>query len=265
MHSIAVRFTIVFALLQISILGLAHEFWLEPISFFKKKTCVRFRVGEHFDGKNWTGDFNKVGMLNLVNFQSQNSVDAQGALSKPGDSLKIKLPFQGTQALVYASTNSYIELDAEKFNAYLQEDGLAEIAAWRKAHGQDTAKGKEYYQRCAKLLLQNGKQTTPVNFPTALALDIVPHTNPYSISGTTPILFSVYFMQRPLAKAEIKTWHIHKEQLTTTTIQMTNGTFSLPVSPEGKWMVSLVKMVENRADSRADWQSYWGSLVWGYF
>lgn len=243
----------------------AHEFWLDPISFFKPKSCVRFRVGEHFAGENWVGDFNKVKLLEVVNFESRSTTDAQTMLPNKGDSLHFDLPFAGTQALLFNSTNSYIELEASKFNAYLAEDGLNDIAAWRKHNGKDTAMGKEYYERSVKVLLQNGDKKTPVNFPTALPLDIVPLTNPYDIKGKTDISFRVYFKQRPLAKGEIKTWHIKNGKLEAGSIQMTDGSFTLPVSPEGKWMISLVKMVPNDADSKADWQSYWSSITWGYY
>ena len=37
------------------------------------------------------------------------------------------------------------------------------------------------------------------------------------------------------------------------------------VSNDPDWMVSLVKMVPNKADDKADWQSYWGSFTWGYY
>jgi len=186
-------------------------------------------------------------------------------LPKPGDLFALDLPFAGTQSRIFNSTNSFIELEAEKFNAYLEEDGLYDIAAWRKQNGLDTAIGKEYYQRNVKVLLQNGDKKTPVNFPTALPLDIVPLTNPYAIKTTTDISFRVYFKQRPLAKGEIKTWHISNGKLETGSINMTDGSFTIPVSPDGKWMVSLVKMVPNEADSHADWQSYWSSLTWGYY
>jgi uncharacterized GH25 family protein len=259
------RHLIVSFIACVSLPTFAHEFWLDPVSFFKPKSCVRFKVGEHFFGENWSGDFNKVKLLEVVNHEDRSTTNPQQMLPKPGDSLQFNLPFTGTQALIFNSTNSFIELDAVKFNEYLIEDGLAEIAAWRKQNGLDTTKGKEYYQRSTKVLLQNGDKTTPVNFPTALPLDIVPLTNPYELKSKTDISFRVYFMQRPLAKGEIKTWHVYKGKLEAASITMTDGSFTLPVTPEGKWMVSVVKMVPNDADTKADWQSYWGSITWGYY
>jgi len=43
------------------------------------------------------------------------------------------------------------------------------------------------------------------------------------------------------------------------------GEIKFFVSPEGEWMVSCVKMVRLEDDPRSEWQSYWGSLTWGYY
>lgn len=246
--------------------GFAHEFWLDPVSFFSSNACVRFRVGEHFNGINWIGNFEKVRMLEVLNHTDRSTTNAQQMLPHAGDSLQFNLPFTGSQLLVFNSSNSYLELPAKAFNAYLLEDGLTDIADWRKANGQDTTPSREYYQRSVKTLLQNGKQLTPCNFPTELPLDIVPLQHPYSLSKVGNITFQVYFQQRLLKQALIRTWHISSNgKLTAGSIAMTDGSFTLPVTPDGKWMVSLVKMVPNKADNKADWQSYWGSFTWGYY
>jgi len=256
----------VFAFVLFSTAGFAHEFWLDPVSFFSKNACVRFRVGEHFSGNNWSGNFEKVRLLEVLNHTDRSTTNAQQMLPNQGDSLQFSLPFTGTQLLVYNGSNSYIELPASEFNAYLQEDGLTDIAAWRKANGQDTARSREYYQRSVKTLLQNGTQLTPCNYPTELPLDIVPLQHPYSLTKAGSISFQVYFQQRLLKQALIRTWHISSSgKLTAGSIAMTDGSFTLPVTPDGKWMVSLVKMVPNKADDKADWQSYWGSFTWGYY
>lgn len=244
---------------------IAHEFWLDPISFFSTKACVRFKVGEHFSGENWNGDYQKVKLLEMVNHSERSITNAQQMLPNEGDSLQFVLPFIGTQILVYNGVNSFISQDAKAFNEYLKEDGLTEVLEERRSKGMDTAMGREYYQRSAKTLLQNGSLKTPCNFPTELPLDIVPLQHPYSITTPTTLSFQVFFQQRPLQKALIRTWHLLDGKLTAGSIEMTNSTFELPVLPKGKWMVSLVKMVPNSIDDQADWQSYWGSLTWGYY
>jgi uncharacterized GH25 family protein len=42
------------------------------------------------------------------------------------------------------------------------------------------------------------------------------------------------------------------------------GEIVFPVSTNGKWMISTVKMERLLDNPICDWQSYWGSLTWGY-
>ncbi|HEU4860381.1 MAG TPA: hypothetical protein VFT15_11110 [Chitinophagaceae bacterium] len=43
-----------------------------------------------------------------------------------------------------------------------------------------------------------------------------------------------------------------------------NGEIFFPVNTRGKWMISTVKMERLADNPVCDWQSYWGSLTWGY-
>lgn len=63
-----------------------------------------------------------------------------------------------SKVLVLQNKPSFIELDAEKFNVYLQEDGLEEISIYRQKNGLEKTKGKEIYERCAKLIFQVGEK-----------------------------------------------------------------------------------------------------------
>jgi hypothetical protein len=185
-------------LVTIPLLVTAHEFWLDPFSFWGSKMNIRIRVGEHFKGENWKGDYSKVRSLAFVNHNQVNALDPSTLLAHKGDSLQMSTPFDGTQTLIFNTTNSFIQLGADDFNAYLKEDGLAEIMALRKSNHQDTSGAREYYQRSVKTLLQNGSSFTPVNYPTQLPLDIVPLSNPYALKAPGNVNFTVYFQQRLL-------------------------------------------------------------------
>ena len=80
--------------------SMAHEFWLDPVSFFSKNACVRFRVGEHFNGINWTGNFEKVRLLEVLNHTDRSTTQIQQMLPHAGDSLQFSLPFAGSQLLI---------------------------------------------------------------------------------------------------------------------------------------------------------------------
>src|SRR5580698_9254159 len=104
----------------------AHEFWLQPQKFqyaVGEEMKVSFEVGENFEGEPW--DLKKHGIEKLMMVHQLKSTDLR-LMVKPEakDKLSVKLNEEGTYMLMMQSKSDYLELDAEKFNAYLKEDGL---------------------------------------------------------------------------------------------------------------------------------------------
>lgn len=114
----------------------AHEFWLAPKKFWfqvNDTATLNFKVGEHFLGDNWKGNKSKVNQLLYYSPSSTNSIG--NLLSgNEGDSIKIVLREEGTHMVIFNSNNSFIELEADKFNAYLKEDGIMNTLTYRKEH-----------------------------------------------------------------------------------------------------------------------------------
>lgn len=252
----------------------AHEFWLQPDKFIYKKgekANIRFLVGENFEGDNWTGNRSKVNFLSLI--QNGIKTDLSSTLSNnKGDSLQFTLPQDGTAMIVYSGLNSSIEIEAGKFNAYLEEDGLKEAIEYRNQHNETDSMGRELYQRSVKTILQVGKKyDSTCKMPTELPLDIIPMENPYRIRKEQEITVSILFHKEPLANTLIKIWQ-RENNKTTKKEMMTDefGLASFPVRPSGRWMVSVVKMIRLQNEPKANprdaghWQSYWGSCTWGY-
>jgi hypothetical protein len=75
----------------------------------------------------------------------------------------------------------------------------------------------------------------------------------------------VLFKNKPLANHCFKLWHRTKNSTRLQDVSTNaSGETSFRVQKRGKWMLSTVAMNRLDDDSRADWQSYWGSLTWGY-
>jgi hypothetical protein len=76
----------------------------------------------------------------------------------------------------------------------------------------------------------------------------------------------IYFQGKELKKTKIKVWHkidnkLNVEEYTTDD----DGEVKIFLSLQGEWMVSCVKMLRLENDPQAGWQSYWGTLTWGYY
>ena len=259
-----------FTLILVSayILLSSHEFWLQPEKFIYQRNeeiNVRFQVGENFEGVNWKGNRGKINSFRLYyGGVSDNIPDLVGRAE--GDSLQFHVYDEGNVLLAFNSTNSFISIEAAKFNEYLQEDGLKDAIQYRTDHQETDSTGRELYQRCSKTLLQVGDlQTAAYRTPTQLPLDIIPLNNPYQLNNGDSLRVKILFLKQPLSNTAIKIWH--RENGNTGKQEMVSnekGEISFPLTSSGQWMISTVKMIRLQNNPQADWQSYWGSFVWGY-
>jgi len=247
-----------------------HEFWIQPDKFIYKyaePVNIKFMVGENFTGENWTGDRDKIKSLRLYfgDVTDKNFDDDLG--KNKGDSLQIAMLDEGTVMVTLNTTNSFIDLDATKFNDYLREDGLTEALKYREKNGDTIKNGLENYQRSVKTIFQVGSKFTNVyKQKTNLPIDIIPAEHPYAISKDGNFKVRLFFMGEKLKNTKVRVWHklddkINQQEYTTDD----EGEIKFFLSPGGEWMVSCVKMVRLEDDPRAEWQSYWGSLTWGYY
>ena len=247
-----------------------HEFWIQPDKFIYKRgetINVKFLVGDNFAGDAWGGDRNNVSSLRyyFADVIDTNLNDNLGM--RKGDSLQLAMLEEGTAMITLHTKNSFIDLDAKEFNEYLREDGLVEALAYRIKHGDTLKSGHEFYQRSVKTIFQVGdKKTDPYKHKTELPLDIVPAEHPYNVAKDGNFKVKVFFMGEKLKKTKVRVWHrlddkVNNQEYTTDE----DGEIKFFLSPEGEWMISCVKMVRLESDPRAEWQSYWGSLTWGYY
>jgi len=261
-------FLLLLTFIVISVSG--HEFWIQPDKFLYnhgEPVNIKFLVGENFAGDNWSGDKNKIKSLRLYfeDVTDKNFGDDLG--EDKGDSLQIAILDEGTVMVTLNTTNSFIDLDAAKFNDYLREDGLRDaLSYWEK--NSDTAKnGRENYQRSVKTIFQVGSKYTNVyKKKTDLPLDIIPAEHPYTVSKDRNFKVRVFFMGEKLKNTKVKVWHKLDDKISLEEyVTDDEGEVKFFLSPEGEWMVSCVKMVRMENDPNAEWQSYWGSLTWGYY
>jgi uncharacterized GH25 family protein len=258
---------VVFTVLVLTVvLGKAHEFWLQPKKFVYAKgeeMKVDFKVGENFDGEPW--DLKKHGIEKLVLYQAVKTTDLRAAIRPEAkDKLTIKLMDEGSYMLVMESKNDYIELDAEKFNTYLKDDGLEEALEQRTKTNTLDRPSREFYARFVKLIVQaGGMHDDTYKRKAGLRLEIMPGQNPYLLKPGDHLQCTVLYEGKPSPHQLVKVWNkIGNTTFVQNIYTEDDGTIRFPVSAEGTWMVSTVKMIP--ADKPgADWQSLWGSLVFG--
>lgn len=253
-------------ILVVAYLVNAHEFWLQPKKFRYRtgeEIKIDLVVGEGFEGEFWDLSRHKVEKLELHRLNGVRDL-TKSVKHTAGSNIVYKTDLGGTYLFALKSNDAYIELEGDKFNAYLEEDGLEYILDERKKFGTLNAKSSEYYTRFAKLLVQSGDRTDDTfKKRVGLRYEIVPDQNPYTLNVGDYLQCRVLFEGKPAPHALVKVWN---RTHTTTFLQNiyteNDGTIRFPISAVGPWMVSSVKMIHSEKEG-AEYHSLWASLVFG--
>ncbi len=243
----------------------AHEFWMAPDRVSPPTNApvtLSLRVGEGFLGEPVGFGQPMAVSLRWHRLGGQSDLTSQlPSAVQAGVTLSFDQP--GSQLIALDTQPVINELPADKFSAYLREDGLEHVLAHREANGQIAAPGRERYRRHVKTLLQvNGKSDVAFGLRTGQTLEIVPLKNPHLLKPGDALPVEILFKGAPLPGALVKFWSRRGDQfdmLTTRTDASGQGTTALPWP--GSWMVSVVHMVPNMDGQGQQWDSHWGNLT----
>ncbi|MBT2557189.1 DUF4198 domain-containing protein [Hymenobacter sp. ISL-91] len=253
---------------------LAHEFWLEPTRFVVAPgTSVHLRrlTGENFTGEAWAGRYGRLELLRHY-APAMPPADLRPAAAAPDDSIQSTVTFTepGTHLVALSTNNATITLEADKFTAYLREEGLDNVLALREQRGQTAAPGREAYRRCAKTLVQAGPPSPTDTArawarPVGLPLELVPEQNPYTLGPEGALTVRVLRAGQPVPGQLVLLWRrgAQPRALLQKLRSNQNGRVLLHLSGPGQYLVSTVRMESALAATGADWQSTWSTLTFG--
>ncbi len=249
----------------------AHEFWFTPVQnpvSLHSNVELTLEVGENFEGD--LVGFSAPAATALVHYTKAGQEDLTPRLpnAAPVGNLPMPLTTAGTHLLVFDSQPRTLELPAEKFHAYLHDEGLDFIKVLREAAGTAGTPGRERFRRNVKTLIQvapsvhaNPAPDTTYAMRTGQRLEIMPLNNPLTMDVGAELGIQVLFDGQPLAGALVKAWCKRTGQtlvIRSTTSSDGKVTFNLPY--RGAWMVSVVHMQKARDVQDIDWDSWWGNL-----
>ena len=266
-----------------------HEFWLVPVhnpAVVGETVQVQVRVGEFFQGESLGFSAAQSVALRLDTPTGRRDLLPMLAASGPLQALSLQVRSPGTSVLSFDSQPHQIVLSAERFHAYLHDEGVDFIKTQRVAAGTAQQPGRERYRRFVKTLIrvQAPEPSAPgvaaPDLPVASAvtpaaaalgepfsrvvgqrLELVPALDPTGMSPGQDLTVKLLFDGQGLAGALLKAWHRQRGQLVsvrTTTGADGSATLSLPYA--GQWMVSAVHMAAAVGAKNIDWDSFWASL-----
>jgi uncharacterized GH25 family protein len=256
------------ALFLLATSALAHDYWLEPESFFVaagEAVAVRLHVGEKLTSEE-ERPFQKKPTVKFQLLWADDALDlaALGREDKtPVARVTPKAP--GTYLIALERDARLIKLDAKKFNDYLAEEGLDAILEQRRKAGEDKAEGRERYRRYLKAIIQAGdKRDDTYKRLLGQKLEIVPRANPGALKAGDALAVRVLFDGKPLAGARLAA-HVRAGGKVTTQTATTSkeGEATVKLDRAGTWLVRLVHMRRAADDKEADWESFWASCSFG--
>jgi len=239
-----------------------HDFWIEPTSFTPQagqRIGVRLRVGENFMGEPVAYNPALIAQFFAEDDAGRQQIVGTRSVDVAGQ-LAVKRP--GMQVIGYRSKPSAITLAAEKFNRYLQEEGLDSVIAIRAQRKQTDAEASEHYSRSAKsILCAEPADENQADRYLGFTLELVAEQNlcVHNVDQTIP--FRLLYQTHPLADAlvvAINQQHPSDKQSARTDSE---GRVRFRLQSGGVWLIKAVHMVDATAETHAEWESFWASLT----
>ena len=219
---------------------------------------VQFRVGHAGEFNPWPHglkqvaalrDFAPDGVHNLLQYVAAATVAVPAA--QPG-----------THVIALESYRSTSTLPANRFNAYVEKEGLRAIADFRRVKGQTEQPGREHYSRRAKTLVQTGTTLSDhVTSPVGLMLEITPLTHPLAMEKADELTLLVEYRGQPLANAKVSMELLTVEglpRLSTTTDARGHVRFAIPAT--GTWKFTTV-WGEHKEHDEVEFETIFSSLT----
>jgi uncharacterized GH25 family protein len=243
----------------------AHEFWAIAKPFHsapKEAVSVSFHVGEQFKGDVVPIARQQAAMLSLFNGADRFDMRQQLPTERALPELQFALPAEGAWLMAFDSHPNAITMQAEKFHAYLHDEGLDAVIKQREAAGKQSEPGRELFRRNVKILLRSGEKSSAAYATrTGQRFEIVPAQDPQAVRPGGRLDLHVYFDGKPLGGVLLKAWHQREHQLLTVRVTTDDsGKTSVNLPYAGTWMLSAVHMIPAAAPAEADWESYWANL-----
>lgn len=262
-----IRMIAAVAALTVSTAAAAHSFWLQPEDYSPEageSVRVDFKVGHAGDVSDWGLYWERIASLRLIG--PDETVDQQRAVrttqgDEPGGAM-VNLRAPGTYTLAFESNPSFSRLEADRFNTYLENEGLAAIAAHREASGASDKDGTELYARRAKTLFQVGERISGnVSRPVGQILEIVPLANPFALAEGDRLPLQVFWRGEPLAGAKLTAALLDGKDEGDSFITSLDGVATVTAPGATPMFYSVVWGEPAPNDARADYFTIFASLT----
>jgi len=241
----------------------AHDFWIEAHPF-------QLGVGESADlvlliGEDFSGDSQPYNPEAIVDFSVRHAGQRRSVQNTPGaDPAGLLSPREDGLYLVgYHSSQSYVDLPADRFHAYLEQEGLEHVIRLRAERGESESNGREYYSRSARSLLAAGDAARAAGYdhPLGYPVELIAQANPYALRAGDQLPVEFRYLDEPVAGILVVAFTADSPERKFSARTGTDGRIMLPLDRAGTWLVKAVHITELADSPDAEWESFWATLT----
>lgn len=255
-------------LLLIASVALAHDLFLKLDTYFLEPHArMRIRVlnGTFTKSEGFVAT-ERLADISVVSPSGRTRLAAATAWSRGPDSASVltrEVAEAGTYVVGASTRPREIQLAAQDFNAYLEEDGLPDVLEARRRNNELGLGARERYSKHVRAVLQVGDTRTP-GFSAALGYpaEIVPLDNPYAIARGAPLRIRCLVDGQPIGNQTVL-WGGEKDGQGFAQHNIrTDSTGVAVVTPDraGRWYVKFIHMVRV-TEAGLDYESKWATLT----
>jgi len=238
----------------------AHDFWIAPTEYqppVNTRTEFNLLVGQNLSGDSipwipeWFHDYRVIGPDGAKPVRGIIGDIPAGGFTPDKDAVYVA---------GYYSLPELAELDAEKFNSYLEAEGLEHALAQRKQNDMLGEPGNEYYSRCAKSLIKSGSgaNTSALSTVIGYPLEIIPLDNPFGDGNSLRV--QLLYQSKPISGLSVFAFNEAFPENVQRINTDQNGIAEIALNQTGVWLIKSVHIFEIENPS-ADWESFWASLT----
>lgn len=240
-----------------------HDLWLLPPErpAVGQAAIILAHSGDRFPDSEHAPDPAALAVRRLVKPDAGSAdLTADGTKDKSGV-LRFTPVAAGVYVLGVETKPKFIELSAEKFNAYLVSDGLPHIYRLRAEEKSLDRPAKERYSKSPKAIVKVGEGPGDPCRPLGLPLEIVPLKDPFAQKAGEALPVRVLFRGKPLADANLGwDWPGGGERPRGTARTDDKGEALIPLGRAGLFTIRLTHMTRPKAADH-EWESFWTTLT----
>jgi len=249
----------------------AHDFWAQPERFRnspESSIAMTLQVGHGKDRQRSRISESRITRFAAID-PTGREIDLRSNLDLGGSTADgtIRLTNPGVYLLVLETDNrAQSHLPADRFNRYLEDEGLTPALELRRRMGRMQTDGAETYSRRAKSIILVGSpdpsQQSQVTRPIGLALEIVPEVSPYDLSSSSLLPVRVFYEGSPLAGALVKLTDLENDAAPIAAQRTDNSgqtTFAIPRA--GNWLLNVVWTKPRPPGGDTDFETIFSSLT----